>query len=113
MTTRQDGSELKNNCYIIFQDTVFVVNWLLKGIQFFEAVDPASRAKLVELAETILCGVSSDTFLTLSENLHHLLKAISRSERKSNTSILKEWIEVLREGAQNNTQTTSAVTDVS
>ena len=81
-------------------------------MKFFEADDPASRAKLAELASAVLCSLSSETFQSLSENLYQLLRTMARSERKSDTTILKEWIELLREGTQGQSKN-SSVTDVS
>ena len=75
-----------------------MINWLLKGIQFFDVFDPTSRAKLHELAGKLLLHVPSEMFNKISANVFEVAKKLSEIERKKVADIIKEWIELLREG---------------
>ena len=75
-----------------------MINWLLKGIQFFDVFDPTSRSKLHQLAADLLLKVPSEIFNKISSNVFEVAKKLGEIERKKIADIVKEWIELLREG---------------
>lgn len=75
-----------------------MINWLLKGVQFFDVFDPTSRSKLHELSHQLLLKAPSETFNQLSTNVFEVAKKLAEIESKNVADIIKEWIELLREG---------------
>ena len=80
---------------------------LMRCLQYFEEIcDPYSRKIIKEFPIALIMEASDSSLNTLAEDLFEVMKLIRKSEKQSETSIVKEWIETVREksaktGSQN------------
>ena len=91
--------------YTIKEDAItFTLKYLLKGLTLFEVCDPHSRKLIHDLPMEIIQSLSIETFDQLAPHLFHLAQLICQSEtNQTETSLVKNWIEVLRETSESQT----------
>ena len=94
----------------------FTMQYLLKGLALFEVCDPHSRKLIHDLPLEIIQSLSIETFDHTAPHLFHLAQLICKSEtNQTETSLVKNWIEVLRETSdtQSTQEETTESTEVS
>ena len=77
-------------------------------MKFFDVFDPMSRQKLRDLAQMLLLKLPSEIFEKLRENIFVLGQKLAEMDGKPVANVVKEWMEMLREGNSDSTVQTEA-----